>query len=160
MTIKPITERDRQKGLKDIEKLWAAKPGRAARPGRRCGCVGGGLRTEALPHRATGSRRRDQISNGSARVKASDLAKILGGRNRASGVLNKKRNLSVEMKRALHQQLSITAESLLGCAGKVRLDPNYSLGRWASAGSAETQSNTHAPKFLSPIELIIDRLVK
>ena len=27
MTIKPIkTERDRQKGLKDVEKLWDAKP--------------------------------------------------------------------------------------------------------------------------------------
>ena len=45
MTIKPIkTKRDRQKGLKDVEKLWDAKP-----------------------------------------------------------VLNKKRNLSVEMKRALHR---------------------------------------------------------
>jgi antitoxin component HigA of HigAB toxin-antitoxin module len=65
MTIKPIkTERDRQKGLKDVEKLWDAKP-----------------------------------------------------------VLNKKRNLSVEMKRALHQQLSIPAESLLGCAGKVKTRP-------------------------------------
>ena len=47
-TIKPIkTERDRQKGLKDIEKLWDAKPGTAARPGRRFGYVGGGLRTES-----------------------------------------------------------------------------------------------------------------
>jgi len=80
MTIKPIkTKRDRQKGLKDIK-----NSGMRNRV-RRFGYVGGGLRTEALPHRAT------------------DLAKILGGRNRASEVLNKKRNLVVEMKRALHR---------------------------------------------------------
>jgi HTH-type transcriptional regulator/antitoxin HigA len=47
-------------------------------------------------------------------LKTTDLAKILGGRSRVSEVLNRKRNLSLEMMRSLHKHLSIPAESLLG----------------------------------------------
>jgi len=42
-----------------------------------------------------------------------DLAKILGGRNRASEILHRKRGLSLEMIRNLHRKLHIPAESLL-----------------------------------------------
>jgi HTH-type transcriptional regulator/antitoxin HigA len=116
MSIKPIkTDRDRQKALKEIDKLWNAKPGTPA-----------GDRLEVLvtlveayeqkryqiappdPIEAI-KFRMDQLG-----LKASDLARILGGRNRASEVLNKKRNLTVEMMRSLHKLLSIPAESLLG----------------------------------------------
>ena len=47
-------------------------------------------------------------------LKASDLAKILGGRSRVSEVLNRKRRLTVEMMRSLRKRLDIPAESLLG----------------------------------------------
>jgi HTH-type transcriptional regulator / antitoxin HigA len=46
-------------------------------------------------------------------LKPADLAAILGGRNRVSEVLNKKRKLTVEMMRSLRKRLAIPAESLL-----------------------------------------------
>ena len=46
-------------------------------------------------------------------LKPSDLAKILGGRDRVSEVLNKRRKLTVEMMRSLCRHLAIPAESLL-----------------------------------------------
>lgn len=116
VTIKPIkTERDRQKALKEIDKLWGAKPGTAA--GDRLDVLV--TLVEAYEQRRYPIAPPDPVEAIKFRMdqlglKASDLAKILGGRNRASEVLNKKRNLSEEMMRALHKQLSIPAESLLG----------------------------------------------
>jgi HTH-type transcriptional regulator/antitoxin HigA len=43
-----------------------------------------------------------------------DLAPYLGGRNRVSEVLNRRRSLSIKMIRELHKKLNIPAESLLG----------------------------------------------
>ena len=116
MTIKPIkTERDYQNALKKIEKLWDAKPNTAA--GDRLDVWVTLVEAYeqkryhiAPPDPVEGIKfRMDQLE-----LKASDLAKILGGRNRASEVLNKKRNLTVEMMRSLHKHWSIPAESLLG----------------------------------------------
>ncbi len=42
-----------------------------------------------------------------------DLARFVGGRNRASEVLNHKRSLSVSMMRNLYRELHVPAESLL-----------------------------------------------
>ena len=46
-------------------------------------------------------------------LKQADLAKIIGA-NRISEVLNKKRTLSLDMIRALHLNLGIPADSLIG----------------------------------------------
>jgi HTH-type transcriptional regulator / antitoxin HigA len=46
----------------------------------------------------------------------SDIAKYLGGKNRASEVLSRKRPLSLRMIRNLHNNLNIPSESLLGLA--------------------------------------------
>jgi hypothetical protein len=46
-------------------------------------------------------------------LKPADLEDILGGRNRVSEVLNKKRKLTVEMMPSLRKRLAIPAESLL-----------------------------------------------
>lgn len=46
-------------------------------------------------------------------LKKADLAKFLGGRNRATEILNGKRTLSVRMLQALHNELHIPAASLL-----------------------------------------------
>lgn len=43
-----------------------------------------------------------------------DLAKVLGGKNRVSEVMNKKRGLSLAMVRNLHRKWKIPAESLIG----------------------------------------------
>jgi HTH-type transcriptional regulator/antitoxin HigA len=43
----------------------------------------------------------------------SDLAKIIGLRSRASEILNKKRKLSIEMIRHLHQKMNISADVLI-----------------------------------------------
>lgn len=43
----------------------------------------------------------------------SDLAEAMGGKNRASEVLNGKRILTLKMARELHKRFNITAESLL-----------------------------------------------
>lgn len=43
----------------------------------------------------------------------SDLAKIIGLRSRASEILNKRRKLSIEMIRHLHQKMNISADVLI-----------------------------------------------
>jgi HTH-type transcriptional regulator/antitoxin HigA len=115
MTIKPIkTERDYQKALKEIEKLWDAKPNTAK-----------GDRLEVLVTLVEAYEQKhyridppDPIEAIKFRmeqleVKPSDLADILGGRNRVSEILNKKRKLTVQMMRSLRKRLAIPAESLL-----------------------------------------------
>jgi len=42
-----------------------------------------------------------------------DLAKVVGLKSRASEILNKKRKLSIEMIRHLHEKLNISAEVLI-----------------------------------------------
>ena len=46
-------------------------------------------------------------------VSSKELAALLGGKNRLSEVLNRKRPLTLKMIKALYQQLQIPAESLL-----------------------------------------------
>ena len=43
-----------------------------------------------------------------------DLARILGGRNRVSEILNRKRDLSLRMIRMLNKKMGVPAESLIG----------------------------------------------
>lgn len=47
-------------------------------------------------------------------LKKSDLAIYLGGKNRVSEILHKKRKLTVKMIRSLNDNLKIPAESLIG----------------------------------------------
>jgi HTH-type transcriptional regulator/antitoxin HigA len=42
-----------------------------------------------------------------------DLEPMIGPRNRVSEVLNRKRNLSIDMIRSLHEKLGISAEVLI-----------------------------------------------
>lgn len=46
-------------------------------------------------------------------LKQSDLAKYVGGKNRASEILSRKRQLSLRMIRSLHKNLKIPSDSLL-----------------------------------------------
>lgn len=47
-------------------------------------------------------------------MRPADLAKVLSGKNRVSEVLNRKRQLSLGMIRALHRSLGIPAEVFIG----------------------------------------------
>lgn len=115
MTIKPIkTERDYQRVLRKIEKLWDAKPN-TARGDRLEVLVTLVEAYEQKHHRIDPPDpieaikfRMEQLE-----LKPSDLADILGSRSRVSEILNKKRKLTVEMMKSLRKRLSIPAESLL-----------------------------------------------
>jgi HTH-type transcriptional regulator/antitoxin HigA len=115
MTIKPIkTERDYQNALKEIEKLWNAKPNTPM--GDRLDVLV--TLVEAYEQKHYKIEPPDPIDAIKFRMeqlelKPSDLAKILGGRNRASEILNKKRKLTVEMMRSLRKRLGVPADSLL-----------------------------------------------
>jgi HTH-type transcriptional regulator/antitoxin HigA len=115
MTIKPIkTERDYQRTLKEIDKLWEAKPNTAE--GDRLDVLV--TLVEAYEQKHYRIDPPDPIEAIKFRMeqlelKPSDLADILGGRNRVSEILNKKRKLTVEMMRSLRKRLAIPAESLL-----------------------------------------------
>jgi HTH-type transcriptional regulator/antitoxin HigA len=52
-------------------------------------------------------------------LKQSDIAKYLGGKNRASEILSKKRPLSLRMIRNLHNGLNIPSDSLLNLVSSV-----------------------------------------
>ena len=115
MTIKPIkSERDYHKALKEIEKLWDAKPN-TSRGDRLEVLV---TLVEAYEQRHYKFEPPDPVEAIKFRMeqlglKPSDLAKILGGRSRVSEVLNRKRKLTVDMMRSLREHLSIPADSLL-----------------------------------------------
>lgn len=53
-------------------------------------------------------------------LKKTDLARFLGGRNRSTEILNRKRGLSIRMMRVLHKKLNIPAESLLSEAKPIK----------------------------------------
>lgn len=116
MTIKPIkTERDYQNALKQIEKLWDAKPNTAK--GDRLEVLV--TLVEAYEEKHYKIEPPDAIEAIKFRMeqlglKQSDLAKYLGGRSRVSEVLNRKRKLTVDMMRSLRKHLDIPPESLLG----------------------------------------------
>jgi len=116
MTIKPIkTERDYQNALKQIEKLWDAKPNTAKRDRLEVLVT----LVEAYEEKHYKIEPPDAIEAIKFRMeqlglKQSDLAKYLGGRSRASEVLNRKRKLTVDMMRSLRKHLDIPPESLLG----------------------------------------------
>ncbi|MBI4489705.1 MAG: helix-turn-helix domain-containing protein [Deltaproteobacteria bacterium] len=115
MTIKPIkTERDYRKALKQIEKLWDAKPNTPK----------GDLLevivtlVEAYEQKHYRIEPPDAVEAIKFRMeqlglKQSDLAKYLGGRSRVSEILNRKRKLTVDMMRSLRKHLAVPAESLL-----------------------------------------------
>jgi HTH-type transcriptional regulator / antitoxin HigA len=115
MTVKPIkTERDYRRALKEIDKLWDAKPNTPK--GDRLDVLV--TLVEAYENKHYKIDPPDPIEAIKFRMeqlelKPSDLADILGGRSRVSEILNKKRKLTVEMMRSLRKHLAIPAESLL-----------------------------------------------
>ena len=115
MTIKPIkTKKDYQAALKKIEELFEAKPNTPN------GDLHEVLTTlvEAYEQKHFNIAPPDPIEAikfmmEQLGLKQIDIAEVIGGKNRASEILNKKRELTAKMKRDLHHKYNIPAESLL-----------------------------------------------
>lgn len=115
MPIRPIrTRKDHAMALKEIERLWNAKPGTPAYD-----------RLDVLATLVEAYERKHLSMPGLDPVQAilfrmdqqgltrKDLVPLIGSRARVSEVLNHKRELTLSMIRALHLKLGIPAESLI-----------------------------------------------
>ena len=115
MNIRPIkTKKDYEETLKKVEKLFDAKPD----------TTDGDLLevlvtlVEAYEQKHFNIAPPDPIEAikfrmGQLGLKQSDIAEVIGGKNRASEILNRKRELTAKMMRDLHRKFNIPAESLL-----------------------------------------------
>ena len=115
MEIRPVKNlKDYNKALKEIDKLWNAKPNTPegdmlevlitlveAYEGKK-------YKIEPPDPIEAIKFRMEQLG-----LRQSDLADVLGGRNRVSEILNRKRNLTANMMRQLHKKFNVPAESLL-----------------------------------------------
>ena len=115
MKIKPIrTEADHEAALKEIERLFDAKPGTAEAD--RLEVIA--TLTEAYEEKHFAILLSDPIeailyhmeSRGLSRR---DLEPFIGSRARVSEILNRRRPLTMEMIRNLHDSLGIAAEVLI-----------------------------------------------
>jgi len=115
MNIKPIkTKKDYEAALKKIEGLFNTKPN------TNDGDLLDVLTTlvEAYEQKHFKIAPPDPVEAIKFRMeqlglKQSDIADVIGGKNRASEILNKKRELTAKMMRDLHRKFDIPAESLL-----------------------------------------------
>ncbi len=115
MNIKPIrTEKDYQKSLKRLEVIFDARPG--SKEGDELEILG--VLIEKYEDEHYSIEAPDPIEAIKFRMeqmgyKQKDLAKIIGYKGRVSEILNRKRKLSLEMIRSLHEKLDISLESLV-----------------------------------------------
>jgi HTH-type transcriptional regulator / antitoxin HigA len=115
MTFKPVkTKKDYQAALNRLEVLFDAKPGTAN--GDELEVLS--ILVEKYEDETVHIDYPDPIEAIKFRMEQmgysqSDLAKVVGLKSRASELLNKKRKLTLEMIRKLHQSLSIPTDVLI-----------------------------------------------
>jgi HTH-type transcriptional regulator/antitoxin HigA len=113
--LKPIrNEKDYERALAEVEVLWGAKAGTPK--GDRLDILATLIEAYETAHYPMDPP--DPIEAIKFRIEQQglsrkDLEKILGTRTRVSEVLNRKRGLSINMIRALHEKLGISAEILI-----------------------------------------------
>lgn len=113
--LKPIrNEKDYERALAEVEVLWGAKAGTPK--GDRLDILATLIEAYEAAHYPMDPP--DPIEAIKFRIEQQglsrkDLEKILGTRTRVSEVLNRKRGLSINMIRALHEKLGISAEILI-----------------------------------------------
>lgn len=113
--LKPIrTEDDYEQALAEAEELWGARTGTPK--GDRLDVLATLIEVYEAEHYPMDPP--DPIEAIKFRMEQQDLTrkdleKILGTRTRVSEVLNRKRGLSINMIRALHQKLGISADVLI-----------------------------------------------
>ncbi|MDE2338293.1 MAG: helix-turn-helix domain-containing protein [Gammaproteobacteria bacterium] len=113
--LKPIrTENDYEQALAEVEELWGARTGTPK--GDRLDVLATLIEAYEVEHYPMDPP--DPIEAIKFRMEQQaltrkDLEKILGTRTRVSEVLNRKRGLSINMIRALHEKLGISADVLI-----------------------------------------------
>jgi HTH-type transcriptional regulator/antitoxin HigA len=119
--LKPIrSAADHEAALAEVERLWGAKSGTPR--GDRLDVLATLIEVYEAKHYPMDPP--DPIEAIRFRMEQQgltrkDLEPIFGTRNRASEVFNRKRGLSIEMIRDLHNQLGISAEVLIRPSHKV-----------------------------------------
>ena len=113
--VKPIrTKRDYEAAMKEVEKLWGAKSG--TRAGDRLDVLAtliDAYEAAHYPMDPTDPIEAIQFRMEQQGLSRRDLEPLIGTRTRVAEVLNRKRNLSIEMIRRLHERLGISAEVLI-----------------------------------------------
>ncbi len=114
-TIKPIkTKRDYLAALKRLEDIFDAKPGSAQGDELEVlGILIDKYENEHFPIDFPDPIEAIKFRMEQMGYNQSDLAKVIGLKSRASEVLNKKRKLTLEMIRQLHQSLGIPTNVLI-----------------------------------------------
>ena len=109
--IKPLrTKKDYEAALKDVERLWGAKSGTP--DGDRLDVLATLIESYEDVHYPMDPL--DPIDAIKFRMEQQGLSrKDLGTRTRVAEVLNRRRGLSIEMIRRLHESLGISAEVLI-----------------------------------------------
>ena len=113
--LKPIrTERDYEDALAEVGRLWGAKSG--TREGDRLDVLSTLIDVYEAQHHPMDPP--DPIEAIRFRMEQQgltrkDLEPMIGPRNRVADVLNRKRSLSIEMIRHLHDRLGISADVLI-----------------------------------------------
>jgi HTH-type transcriptional regulator/antitoxin HigA len=116
MNIRPIkTEADYNLALKRVEELWNAEPGSVEEDGLDVlATLVDAYEKEHFPIHPPDPGSAIEFRMEQMGLKQADLAKFLGGQNRASEIMNRKRRLTLKMIRALRRELKIPVESLIG----------------------------------------------
>lgn len=113
--LRPIrSERDYAHALAEVEELWGAKAGTPK--GDRLDILATlieAYETEHYPMDPPDPIEAIKFRMEQQGLTRKDLEEILGTRTRVSEVLNRKRGLSINMIRALHDKLGISAEILI-----------------------------------------------
>ena len=110
------TQQQHRRSLKEVERLAALDPQRDSRDGARLELLA--KLVEEYEKGRFPFRKPDPVEAILFRMqeqglRQTDLAEILGGKNRASEVLSRKRPLTLPMIRALYEKLAISPELLI-----------------------------------------------
>ena len=113
--LKPIrTKADYKRALSEVERLWGAKSGTPK--GDRLDVLAtliDAYETRHYPMDPPDPIEAIQFRIEQQGLSRKDLEPLIGTRARVAEVMNRKRNLSIEMIRRLHEQLGISAEVLI-----------------------------------------------
>jgi HTH-type transcriptional regulator/antitoxin HigA len=115
MTFRTIkTQKDHKAAMKVVDRLWNSKPGSPeAEQLEVLALLIEDYEKRHFPIAAPDPVEAIKFRMEQQGLTATDLAKVLGGRNRASEVLGRKRPLSIAMVKNLVRQWQIPAEALL-----------------------------------------------
>ena len=115
MNIKPIkTKKDYQQALKRVDKLWGSKTKSEQNELDILATLLDVYESEQFPIFPPDPIDAIIFRMEQEGIKKSELAVLVGGKNRVSEILNRKRKLTVKMIRKLSQGLNIPAQVLIG----------------------------------------------